>query len=169
MANSIFANRDQLLAHVITPIPLTDRGKTEFFEDFRQHGYIARQEYIGITVMPSLAGGSLWGFINEGNPEQPNQVKVVVLSHPTLTDDEFDNWVQVIRNWAASLDLDTLGAVSRTIRGQKAVDRGVSATHLNKDIPAALLLSYRRPSDFVMVVDTPTARKRRIYSTRDIG
>jgi hypothetical protein len=92
-----------------------------------------------------------------------------LLSHPTLSDDEFDSWVEVLSNWVASFDLDTRGAISRKIREQKAVDRGVPATVLHKDIPASLLLSFSRPSDFVVVFDTPADRKRRIYTTKGIG
>jgi hypothetical protein len=169
MANTLFANRDLFMGHVISPLPLTDSGKEKLFQEFQEHGYVARQEYIGITVMSSLAGGNVWGLFNEGNPDQPNQVKVVLLSHPSLTDEEYDSWVEVLSNWAAAFDLDTRGAISRKIRNLKAVDRGVSATELHKSIPASLLISFARTSDFVMVIDPKSDRKRRIYATRNIG
>jgi hypothetical protein len=169
MANTLFANRDVFMKHVISPVPLTDRGKDKLFREFQENGYVARQEYIGITVMPSLAGGNAWGMFSEGNPDQPNQVKVVLISHPSLPDDEYDSWVDLLCNWAASFDLDTRGAISRKIRALKAVDRGVSATVLHKDIPASLLISFSRPSDFVMVFDWKTDRGRRIYATKNIG
>ena len=165
----MFASREQFFEHVVTPLPLTDGGKDKLFAEFCENGYLARQEYIGITVMPALAGGNAWGLVNEGNPDQPGQVKVVLLSHPTLPDAKFDSWVDVLRDWAASFTPDTRGAISRKIRQLKGVDRGVPATALHKDIPTPLLLSYGRPSDYVMVFDSATDRKRRIYTTKGIG
>jgi hypothetical protein len=169
VANSIFATSDQFFEHVITPLPVVGGGREKLFREFSDHGYLARQEFVGITVMPSLAGGNVWGLVNEGNPEQPNQVKVVLLSHPAHSDEDFDNWVDVLRNWVASFDLDTRLAVSRKIRQEKAPDRGLPGTTLHKDVPPEFLVSFGRPSDFVMVFDDPSARKRKIYPTKGIG
>ena len=51
----------------------------------------------------------------------------------------------------------------------KKVEDGIPLSKLHKDMPASLLFSYRRPGDFVIVIDPPAAGKRKIYTTKGIG
>ncbi|NEM92162.1 hypothetical protein [Galbitalea soli] len=166
MANTLFASRDQFFDHIVTPLPLSGGGKDALFTEFREHGYLARQEAVGLTVLPR---GIFYGVFAEGDPGLGGQVQVVLLSNPALTDDVFDGWVEVLQQWTASFDLDLRGAMSRKVRDLKAVDRGVPANLLHKDIPLSFLLSYSRRSDFVMVIDPPSDSQRRIYTTKGIG
>jgi hypothetical protein len=169
MPNTMFASREEFLRHIVNPLPLSQGRGDELFRAFQDFGYLARQEEIGLSVLPVLAGGSLWGLPNEGIVDAPGQLKVVMLSHPSLTDDDYDSWVEIMRGWAAGLTHPVRVALSRKFRALNNVEHGVGAHVLHEGIPRGLLLSYQRPNDFVIVVDRPGKNKRRVYTTREIG
>ena len=168
MTNTMFGSADELLRHLITALPPSRAKAEELFRNFQESGYIARQEAVGLTVMPKLLGANFYVVIAEGAADAPGQTQVVMLSHPSFSDDEFDRWVDVVQAWSASLDIRTRTAFSRMIRDKAKVEDGIPLNVLHKDMPATLLLSYRRPRDFVIVID-PIPGKRKIYSTRNIG
>ena len=167
MTNTMFASADELLRHLITALPPSRAKADELFRTFQQSGYVARQEPVGLTVMPKLLGANFYVVIAEGS-DAPGQTQVVMLSHPSFSDDEFDRWVEIVQSWSAGLDVRTKTAFSRMIREKPKVEDGIPLSVLHKDMPATLLLSYRRPRDFVIVID-PIPGKRKIYSTRNIG
>ena len=169
MANSVFADREQLLSHLITLLPLSRSQSEKLFADFQEAGYIARQEDTGLTISPRLWGGNMAGALTEISEDAPGRVPVVMISHPSLSDDEFDNWVEIVKSWAAALPSGTRAAFSREIKVMKKVDHGIPLTALHKDMPASLLFSYRRPGGYVIVVDPPDRASRKIYTTRNIG
>jgi hypothetical protein len=169
MANTLFANQEELLSHLVSLLPVSQARGAGLFRDFQESGYLARQENTGITVVPKLWGGTVWATISEGATDAHGHVQVVMLSHPSLDDDEFDSWVGVVQGWAANLPPQAQGAISRKIRLLKHVEHGIPLTVLHDGMPAGLLLSYRRPADFVLVIDSPVEGRRRIYTTKGIG
>lgn len=169
MANTMFGSSEELLRHLVTALPPSRTKSAELFESFRESGYVARQENIGLTVTARLWGGNLYGVLAELSPGAPGRVQVVMVSHPSLSDDEFDTWVDVVRQWAAALSPQTSDAFSREIKVMRKVEDGIPLSKLHKDMPASLLFSYRRPGDFVIVIDPPAAGQRKIYTTKGIG
>ena len=99
MANTMFGSSEELLRHLVTALPPSRAKSAELFESFRESGYVARQENIGLTVTARLWGGNLYGVLAELSPDAPGRVQVVMVSHPSLSDDEFDTWVDVVRQW----------------------------------------------------------------------
>ena len=91
-----------------------------------------------------------------------------VLSHPSIDDDEFDEWVDILRGWADALPPATRGAISRKIRESRNVEAGRALTELSNAMPAGLLFSYQRASEWAMVFD-PWGGKRTIWATKGIG
>jgi hypothetical protein len=169
MANSMFATPEQFMNHVVTALPASKTRAAELFEGFQQYGYIARQEDVGISVVPKGLGINLYAVLAEGAKGVYGFVPVVMLSHPSMSDDEFDSWVDVVQAWSAGLPAATMTAYSREIKIQKKVEDGIPATYLNKSLPPSLLLSYRRPGDFVIVIDPAPGGRRSIFTTKNIG
>ena len=169
MANTMFGSSDELLRHLVTALPPSRAKAAELFESFKEFAYVARQEFIGITVMPKMLSANLWVTLGKGSAEAPGHTQVVMLSNPSFTDDEYDSWVEIVQGWAAGLNAQTKAAFSRMIRDLKKVEDGIPPPKLHKEMPASLLFSYRRRGDFVIVIDPPVAGQRKIYSTRNIG
>jgi hypothetical protein len=169
MVNTLFATREDFLRHVVTPLPLSRARSADLFQAFQESGHTARQENIGITIMPKLMGTNVYIALAEGAVDAYGQVQVVMLSHPSFSDDEYDSWVDVVREWSAAISLESRVAYSRKIRLLKKVEDGIPLNVLHRDMPASLLFTYRRPGDFVMVVDPPLKNKRKIYTTKNIG
>ena len=169
MTNTLFTDREHLLSHLITPLPLSRSKGEKLFADFQESGYVARQEDTGLSISPRLWGGNMAGAMTEMSEDAPGRVPVVMTSHPSFSDDEFDNWVEVVRGWVAALPSQTRAAYSREIKLMKEVDHGIPLNSLHKDMPAALLFSYRRPGGYVIIVEPPAPASRRIYTTRNIG
>jgi hypothetical protein len=149
-------------------LPLRKERGEELFQAFRQSGHVARQENVGMTVMPKLIL-SPYSVMAEGSPDAPGHTQVVMLSHPSMSEDEFDGWVEVVRTWSGAMSVTTRVAFSRMIRELKSVENGIPLTVLHKDMPPALLFSYRRSGDFVIVVDSWSGAKRKIYTSKNIG
>jgi hypothetical protein len=168
MTDTMFATPDELMKHLITALPPSRAKADDLFRNFQQSGYIARQEPVGLTVMSKLLGANLYVVLGEGSNDAPGQTQVVMLSHPSFGDDEFDSSVEVVQTWSAGLDIRTRTAFSRKIRELARVEDGIPLNVLHREMPAKLLFSYRRPRDFVIVID-PLPGKRRIYATRNIG
>ena len=168
MTNTMFGSADELLKHLITALPPSRAKADDLFRNFQQSGYVARQEAVGLTVMPKFLGANLYAVLGEGSTDSPGQTQVVMLSHPSFSDDEFDRWVEIVQAWSAGLDVRTRTAFSRMIRDKAKVEDGIPLNVLHREMPATLLLSYRRPRDFVIVID-PIPGKRKIYATRNIG
>jgi hypothetical protein len=85
-----------------------------------------------------------------------------------MDDDAFDEWADILRTWAADLPSSTRGAMSRKIRELQRVDAGRSLSELSTRMPAELLFSYQRPTEWVMMFD-PADGKRTIWATKNIG
>ena len=171
MVNTLFASRETFLQHANNPLPLSESRGEKWFQLFRESGYLARQETIGLTVIPKFAIGTEAGLLRqmtEGAGDAINGMQVVVLSHPSIDDDEFDEWVGILRSWAENLPPHTRGAVSRKIRELKNVEAGRSLSELSSGMPEGLLFSYQRPTEWVMVFD-PSEGKRTIWATKNIG
>jgi hypothetical protein len=169
MANTMFGTSEELLRHLVTTLPPGRAKAAELYESFREFGYVARQEFIGITVMPKMLGANVWVTLGEGSADAPGHTQVVMLSSPAFTDDEYDSWVEIVQAWSAGLNVQTKAAFSRMIRDLKKVEDGIPLPKLHKEMPASLLFSYRRRGDFVIVIDPPAAGKRKIYTTKNIG
>ena len=169
MANTMFASPDELLRHLITALPPSRAKGEDLFRDFQQAGYVGRQENTGLTVSPRLWGGNVYGALTEVSADAPGRVQVVMISHPSISDDEFDNWVQVVQGWATGLTPRAISAWASEIKLMKRVEDGIPLSRLHKDMPLALLFSYRRKGDYVIVIDPPAPAIRKIYATRDIG
>ena len=172
MPNQIFSSVDHFLEHAISPLPLTRNRADELFRRFGVCGHMSRQEPIGLTVLPKFALGTDTGLLRlmtEGAADAANGIQLVLLSHPSMTDDEFDSWVKIVRDWADALPIATRAAISRKIRDTKGMEGGVPLTILSAGMPPALLLSYRRVGEWVMVFDSPIENKRRIWATKNIG
>ena len=171
MVNTLFATREDFLRHAVNPLPLSAASGEKWFRLFRDWGYLARQEAIGLTVIPQFAvatGAGLLRQMTEGAADAIDGIQVVVLSHPSIDDDEFDEWVGVLRDWTDGLAPTTRGAMSRKIRGSRNVETGRPLTELSSAMPGGLLFSYQRPSEWAMVFD-PWGGKRTIWSTKNIG
>ena len=169
MANTMFGSSEELLRHLVTALPPSRARSAQLFDSFKECGYVARQEFIGITVMPKMLGANVYVTLGEGSADAPGHTQVVMLSHPSFTDDEYDSWVEVVQAWVAGLDAQTKTAFSRMIRDLKRVEDGIPLTKLHKDMPDSLLFSYRRRGDFVIVIDPPAVGQRKIYTTKNIG
>jgi hypothetical protein len=169
MVNTMFGSPEELLRHLVTPLPPSRAKAAELYESFREFGYVARQENTGLTISPRLWGGNLYGALTEVSAEAPGRVPVVMISDASLSDDEFDNWVGIVQGWAAGLPPQTSRAYSSEIKLMQRVEDGIPLPKLHKEMPASLLFSYRRRGDFVIVIDPPTAGKRKIYTTKNIG
>ncbi|CAD6003096.1 hypothetical protein [Agreia sp. COWG] len=169
MVNSLFATSDEFHAHVILPRPLVGEARDRLFEDFSRRGYLARQEATGVSVIAKFFTANFYAALTEGAADAPFHVGVVMLGHPTLSDEEFDSWVDIVQSWSAALPPRTAVAISRKIRQLRHVDRGVPLTILHKGMPEQILLSYRRPSDFVAVIEPEGTGLRSIYATKNIG
>jgi hypothetical protein len=169
MVNTMFADEKEFLRHIISPTPLVGGRREELFHRFQESGYLALQEDTGITVAPKLAGGNLWNIALEGNSEANGRMNVVLLSHPSVTDEEFESWLNVVRDWYSALSIEGKAAVGRKIARLKDVEAGVSLDVLSKGMPSGLLISYRRSRDFVIVVESGLKGKRAIYTTKGIG
>jgi hypothetical protein len=172
MANTIFASVDQFLEHVVSPLPLTRSRSEELFRWFGDSGHLSRQEEIGITVLPKFALGTDTGVLRlmtEGAADATNGIQLVLLSPPSMPEEEFDSWVEVVRGWALALPVATRAAISRKIRETKRVEDGVPLSILSAGMPESLLLSYRRNCEWVMVFDSPVKNKRKIWATKNIG
>ena len=171
MVNTLFATREDFLRHAVNPLPLSAATGEKWFRLFREWGYLARQETIGLTVIPKFAIGTGAGLLRqmtEGAADAINGMQVVVLSHPSIDDDEFDEWVDILRGWADALPPATRGAISRKIRESRNVEAGRALTELSNAMPAGLLFSYQRASEWAMVFD-PWGGKRTIWATKGIG
>lgn len=172
MANTLFASREEFLNHVLSPVPLSRARGEELFRSFAESGYLARQEDIGMTVLPKFAIGTMAGAMRqmtEGAADAINGLQVVLLSHPAFTEDEFDSWVAIVHGWAAELPIATKAAISRKIRLMKNVEDGVPLATLSAGLPPELLISFRRPVEWVMVFDLPGKNRRKIWATKNIG
>jgi hypothetical protein len=171
MVNTMFASRAEFLRHANNPLPLSEARGEKWFQLFRESGYLARQEPIGLTVIPKFAIGTEAGLfrqMTEGASDAINGLQVVVLSHPSIDDDAFDEWVDILRSWAQNLPVPTRGAMSRKIREMKRVDAGRSLSELSSGVPQELLFTYERRTEWVMVFD-PSEGERSIWATKDIG
>ena len=164
----MFASPDELLKHLVTVLPPSRSKADELFRNFQEWGYVARQEFIGMTVMPKMMGANLYVVLGEGAADAPGQTQVVMLSSPFLNEDEFDSWVDVVRAWAVGLDVRTKTAFSRMIRELPKVEDGIPLHRLHKELPSTLLFSYARRSDYVIVIHSPGG-KRKIFATKNIG
>jgi hypothetical protein len=169
MANSLFATSDAFYDHVIAPRPVSQAARDAVLDEFTQRGYLARQEPIGISVIAKFMLGNIFTALSEGAAEAPGHVQVVMLGHPTIADEEFDSWVDVVQSWSRELPARTHVALSRKIRRLPHVERGVPLSILHEGLPGQLLLSYRRPGDFVAVIEGASSVPRSIYSTKNIG
>lgn len=169
MANTLFATADEFLDHVVLALPPSRARAESLFGAFRQNGYVARQDEVGITVIPRGLGVTWYAALAEGSRTASGFVPVVMLSNPSLSDEEYDSWVDVVRDWSAALPPAAMTAYSREIKIQKHVDDGIPLTFLNKSLPPSLLMSYRRPGDFVIVIDPGPNGKRSIFTTKNIG
>jgi hypothetical protein len=169
VTRGIFADRDDFVDHLNTALFFSQARADEYFADFEDFGYIARQENTGLSVSPKLWGGNLAGALTEVSADAVGRVQVVMLSHPILTDDEYDHWVEVVQGWASGLPDQTRGAYAREIKLMKHVQDGIPLNVLHKEMPSNLLLSYRRPGDFVIVIDPPSPDKRKIFTAKNIG
>ncbi|SMG32568.1 hypothetical protein [Agreia pratensis] len=169
MATSLFSTSDDFFTHVIAPRPLTLAARDAVLDDFSHRGYIARQEPTGISVISKFMIGNIYTALSEGAADAPGHVQVVMIAHPTQTDDEFDSWVDVVQSWSAALPARTQVAISRKIRQLKHVERGVPLSILHDGLPDQILLSYRRPSEFVAVIEGDSTSHRSIYATKGIG
>lgn len=172
MANSIFGSREHFLEHAVSPLPMTQARSEELFQWFRESGHLSRQENIGLTVIPKFAigtGAGVLRLMTEGADDAVNGIQVVLLSHPAMTDEEFDSWADIVRGWAAALPVATKAAISRKIRETKRVEDGVPLALLSAGLPDELLLSYRRNTEWVMVFDSPIKNQRKIWATKNIG
>jgi hypothetical protein len=165
----MFADEAEFLSHIISPTPLVGGRAAELFQRFQESGYLAIQEDTGITVAPKLAGGNLWNLALEDNSEAYGRVKVVMLSHPSVTDEEFESWLTVVRDWHSALSIEGKAAVGRKIARLKNVEAGVALDVLSGGMPSGLLLSYRRSRDFVIVIESGLKGKRAVYTTKGIG
>jgi len=172
MPNTMFSSLDHFLEHAVSPLPLTRRRADELFRWFGESGHLSRQEEIGITVLPKFAlgtGAGVLRLMTEGAADAINGIQLVLLSPPTMPDDEFDSWVEVVRGWAVALPVATRAAISRKIRETKGVEDGVPLSILSAGMPESLLLSYRRNAEWVMVFDSPVKNKRKIWVTKNVG
>jgi len=169
MANSMFSTARELVSHLNTALPVSQARGEELFREFQTSGYIGRQENTGLTISPKLWGGNLAGVLSEVSADAPGRVKVVMISNPVFSDDEFDHWVGVVQTWSAGFSDQTRGAWAREIKLMKHVDDGIPLSALHKQMPVNLLFSYRRSGDFVIVIDPPVPGKRRIFATKNIG
>jgi len=171
MPNTMFASLDHFLEHVVSPLPLTRGRGEELYRWFGDSGHLSRQEEIGITVLPkfALTGFGALHLMTEGAADATNGVQLVLLSPPSMPDDEFDSWVEIVRGWAAALPNATRAAISRKIRQTTRVEDGVPLSILSAGMPETLLLSYRRNSEWVMVFDSPVKNERKIWATKNIG
>jgi hypothetical protein len=171
MVNTMFSSREHFLQHAVNPLPLSAARGERWFQLFRESGYLARQETIGLTVLPKFAVGTDTGMLRlmtEGAADAINGIQVVVLSNPSMDDDAFDDWVDVLRTWAEDLPSAKRGAMSRKIRQMKRVEAGRPLSDLSSGMPGGLFFSYQRSTEWVMVFD-PADGDRAIWATRDIG
>jgi hypothetical protein len=169
MTNSMFATPDALMQHIVTALPPTRARAEALFDAFQRNGYIARQEDVGIAIVPTGLGINLYAALAEGSNDAPGFVRVVMLSHPSLTDDEFDSWTETVQGWTASLPAATMTAYAREIKVQKRMDDGIPITFLNKSLPSSVLIAYRRRGDYVIVIDPGPDGRRSIFTTKNIG
>jgi hypothetical protein len=171
MVNTLFSSREEFLQHAVNPLPLSAARGEKWFQLFRESGYLARQEPIGLTVLPKFAVGTDTGLLRqmtEGAADAINGIQVVVLSQPSMDDEAFDDWVDVLRTWAGDLPPAKRGALSRKIRQMKRVEEGLPLSELSSGMPEQLLFSYQRHTEWVMVFD-PADGDRTIWATKGIG
>jgi hypothetical protein len=116
MANSMFANAREFVSHLNTALPISQARGDDLFREFQSSGYIARQENTGLTISPKLWGGNLAGALTEVSADAPGRIKVVMISNPSFSDDDFDHWVGVVQTWSAGLPDQTRGAFAREIK-----------------------------------------------------
>lgn len=172
MADTPFKTREEFFSHVVNPLPLTRAKGDELFHSFQESGYLARQEAIGMTVLPKFSVGSRAGVLRlmtEGEADALDGLHIVLLSHPSFSDDEFDSWVEIVQRWVVGLPGASRVAISRKIRQMKNVEDGVPLAMLSAGIPSELLITYRRGAEWVAVFDLPGKRQRKIWATKNIG
>ena len=92
MTNTVFASADELLGHLVTGSPPSRSKADALFRSFQEWGYVARQEFIGLTVMPKMMGANLYVVLGEGVPGGTGQTQVAMLSSRFLNDEEFHSW-----------------------------------------------------------------------------
>jgi hypothetical protein len=170
VATFSFTDCDDFMSHVITPFPMSKGRSEKFYGEFLRSGYVAIQSETGLPV-----GAALWGadYVREPVPESRAEPKhfesLVMLSHPSMTDDEYFGWVEIVRSWLQSLPQRTVTAYLRKIEDMKYLDRGIPLRALNESLPAQLLFTYPRLSEHVIVIDPLTRSKRTIYTTKGLG
>lgn len=105
------------------------------YADFQSRGWVGRQRFPGLKV-------------KNGNQE----VVVAFISHPSVSDAEFEAAAQRYATHLAGLDKKTLKATASAALKQKVLN-GVSAAALAPDAPAAILAAPAQGNgEFVAVV-----------------
>jgi hypothetical protein len=169
MPNNTFADRADFLDHIVLPLGFPSSRGADLYRAFWETGYVASQDEIGIGVKPRLQTSGMNTALVEGDPNVAGHHRAVMLSNPAMSVEEYDRWAGIVRNWVAGLSFEVRRAYSRKIRLERNVEDGIPLQILNDAIPAELLLTFRRPADFVIVIEKGLKRKRAIYSTKGIG
>lgn len=162
----MFPTLESFTAHVVAV-----GGAEEKYRAFCESGYLARQERIGISVLPKFGEfhAPLYNALAGSDDDAPGQVPVVLLSGPTVEEAEFDSLVSTMRDWSRGLGATARRAFGEKLRRSRGIDDGIPATALHAGLPAHLLITYlRRSCDYVAVIETGS-RGRRVMATRDIG
>lgn len=168
MANAMFADRREFLAHVATGL-MSARRADQLFERFENFGSISRQERTGLSVGTDANSGSWVGDVSVQLAASPYRTQVVVVSNAFVTEAEFDKWADVVRQWSASISDAARGAWAREIKNMKKVNNGIPLSVLHKGMPSNLYFTYPRASEYVAVIDPPDGGKREIFATKGIG
>jgi hypothetical protein len=110
------------------------------YDEFHARGYIARQVPTGLA------------FAN-GNKTVP----LVVLSHPTVAPEAFDESVRALQHFAGSLDKRTASSTALSVQ-RAGASRGVPASTVLQGMPPGVLLSTLRPGPNVIVIPADPQR-----------
>jgi hypothetical protein len=120
------------------------------FQEFQAGGYLAVQAPTSLVVSPN---------------NDRNTVPVVLVGHPSVPDEEFAASLHVIETQLAGLDKKAIKVLGRTIV-KAGVSLGTSATALNPQLPAALLLTVPRKGSAHVVVVAGAGGRARIMGVK---
>lgn len=168
MTTGIFADRSDFLSH-LHALPMSQSRADKLFARFEAYGTVSAQENTGLSVSSDPKGGSIAGELSVAAAAGSRRMQVVMIRSYATTEEVFESWVGVVRQWSTEITDAARGAWAREIKNMKKVNDGIPLSVLHRGLPSNLYFTYRRPSEYVVLIDPPSRGLREIFATKDIG